>query len=62
MLKYQVLSPIKTADGIVTEGYVEVIDSEVEELTRIGAIGEIEPIDVNTEPVPVAASKSKKAA
>ena len=43
MSKYQVISPIKTPGGIVTGGYIEVADKEVEELTRAGVIGEQEP-------------------
>lgn len=43
MAKYQVLSPIKINDETVTEGYVEIPDKEVAELTRLGAIGGLEP-------------------
>lgn len=43
-MKYKVLSPIKTPDGIVKEGYLEIADGEVESLTRLGVIGEPEQI------------------
>lgn len=44
MSKYKVLNPVKTPDGIVREGYIEVAAGEVEELTRAGVIGEQEPV------------------
>jgi len=44
MPKFKVLNPIKTPEGIVQDGYIEVADGEVEELTRVGVIGEQEPV------------------
>lgn len=44
MPKFKVLNPIKTPEGIVRDGYIEVADKEVEELTRAGVIGEQEPV------------------
>lgn len=49
MKKYRVLSPIKTGIGIVIEGYVEIPDGEVEALTRLGIIGEEEPVQTKSE-------------
>lgn len=43
MTKYQVLSPIKIDDTIVKDGYAEIPDTEVAELTKLGTIGDIEP-------------------
>lgn len=42
MSRYQVLSPLKIEGGIVAEGYAEIPDAEVEELTRLGVIGKAE--------------------
>lgn len=42
MAKYRVLGPVKTAAGIVTEGYVDIDDGEVAELVALGVIGEAE--------------------
>jgi len=43
MAKYQVFQPIKTESGVVTEGYVEIPDSEVSELRELGVIGDPDP-------------------
>lgn len=48
-MKYQVLSPIKTADGIVTDGHVEIPDGEVEALKQLGIIGEAEPATARSD-------------
>lgn len=43
-MRYQVLSPIKGSDGVVTtQGFVEVPDEEVAGLQAAGIIGEPEP-------------------
>lgn len=42
-MKYQILSPLKTADGIVSEGYVEIADADVEALQAAGVLGDAEP-------------------
>ncbi len=47
-MKYQILSPLKTADGIVTEGSVEIAAADVEALQAAGVIGEAEA-DVKTK-------------
>lgn len=43
--KYAVLSPIKTSEGIVSDGFVDVDDKEVDKLQAEGVIGEqfVEP-------------------
>jgi len=43
-MRYRVLTPIKTADGVVADGYVEIPDAEVADLTALGVIGEAEPV------------------
>lgn len=50
MPKFKVLNPIKTPEGIVRDGYIEVADGEVEELTRVGVIGEQETIFTGAPP------------
>lgn len=42
-MKYKILSPIKINEKIVTEGYAEIPDDEVEILMGLGVIGEVEP-------------------
>lgn len=42
-MKYQILSRLKTADGIVSEGYHDIPDADVAELQQLGVIGEAEP-------------------
>lgn len=42
-MRYQVLSPIKVGEKIITTGYAEIADDEVAELQAAGVIGEAEP-------------------
>jgi hypothetical protein len=44
MMRYKVLQPIKTAEGIMHDGFVEVADKEVAELQKLGVIGEAESV------------------
>ena len=41
-MKYQILSPIKIGNEIISDGYYEIADSDVLELQNLGAIGEAE--------------------